>query len=486
MLVTRRYTFKLYPTAKQRAVLEEQSALLAQLWNAALEQREIQWAHECQRKPKGERKGLSRFDQQKELKLIRREDPRFAAMSSASLELTIAALDLAFQAFFSRAKQGAGKSSGYPQYKSTSRHRTIPHRDGKGWKLHHLYGKNWRIYAKGIPGRIRARGKFPAEPKEIRTMQLMERDGAWWASIVVKMEARLVHGRAPVEVDFDLVDRFATVKNRANGECLSGLSDFFGDREGEFSNNRRGLDQHRADASSICGEATGDLFACDLFREAEASSVCGEATGARSAKSSSAGAEASAICGEATGVPHYIPGDETADASSVCGEATGLKSSSFSSRMADAYVADAIQSNRDRRYQKFSCRWRREKARIAKLKAKQARQRREALHLWATQIIRAASDVLVIAPEIKQSTKSARGDERNPGAAVEPVAMLNRHILSQAPASAIQMLEYKAAEAGIQFARITPAEHAVNIGRELPKATKLARKARRILRKEAA
>ena len=41
--VTRRYEFRLYPNAAQRAALDEQAALLARLWNAALEQREAQW-----------------------------------------------------------------------------------------------------------------------------------------------------------------------------------------------------------------------------------------------------------------------------------------------------------------------------------------------------------------------------------------------------------------------------------------------------------
>lgn len=106
--------------------------------------------------------------------------------------------------------------------------------------------------------------------------------------------------------------------------------------------------------------------------------------------------------------------------------------------------------------------------------------------MWTTKLIQQANDVLVIAPEIRESTKSAKGDERNPGAAVDVVAKLNRHVLSQAPAAAIQMLEYKATEAGIQFARITPSEHATVIGRDLPKATKAARKARRVLKEEEA
>lgn len=50
---------------------------------------------------------------------------------------------------------------------------------------------------------------------------------------------------------------------------------------------------------------------------------------------------------------------------------------------------------------------------------------------------------------------------------------------------AIQMLEYKAREAGIPFARISPDEHAIQIGRDLKTATKAVRKLWRELKKGA-
>jgi hypothetical protein len=90
----------------------------------------------------------------------------------------------------------------------------------------------------------------------------------------------------------------------------------------------------------------------------------------------------------------------------------------------------------------------------------------------------------IVCPPIREATASARGTERNHGAAVKTVAMLNRHVLGQAPAMAIKMLEYKAEEAGISPARVTPGEHALAIGRELPMATKAVRRAARQLKKE--
>lgn len=118
--------------------------------------------------------------------------------------------------------------------------------------------------------------------------------------------------------------------------------------------------------------------------------------------------------------------------------------------------------------------------------AREARQRHDRLHRLTSDLVRRASEMLVICPKIRESTQSAKGDAKNWGAAVKAVAALNRHILAQAPAMAIQMLEYKATEAGIPFARAEPEQHAISVGRDLPAATKAARKARRIIKKDEA
>lgn len=413
---TRRYTFKLYPNKAQAEALEHQAVLCVLLWNAALEQREIQWAHECQRKAKGERKGLSRFDQQKEVKFIRNAAPEFAAMSSATLALVLKSLDLAFQAFFRRAKSGAGKSSGYPRYKSSRHADTIPHRDRAGWKLE-ANGGSFKIYAKGIPGLIKARGKFPAEPSEIRTMTLMKRDGAWWASIVVRMAPRRSYGTSSVLIDMDLIDTFAVVKNRDNGQCLAGLT------VGKYPSGER-ITQINQTYGVRPPVASGDLEGNDRMASTAAPS-----------------------------------GD--------------LKRDGWSE----------VQSQGDRHHKKFSYRWRQNRKRIARLRAKEARRRAHVLHNWSSRVIAAASCIEVSAPQVSDVLKSPRGDSKNPGAAVKTGTLVNKTINEYAPASAIAMLEYKAAEAGIPFAVRISSEHPAYIGRDISHTAKLERKARRSLKK---
>jgi transposase len=120
---------------------------------------------------------------------------------------------------------------------------------------------------------------------------------------------------------------------------------------------------------------------------------------------------------------------------------------------------------------------RREKARR---QARQARRRREKLHEWTTSLVRGASRIeLVIPSAVKEQTKSGRGDRKEWGAAVEAKAALNRQVLSLAPAMAIQMIRYKAKEAGVELVE-TKSDH-LEVGNHLVAATKAVRKLKSII-----
>jgi hypothetical protein len=123
---------------------------------------------------------------------------------------------------------------------------------------------------------------------------------------------------------------------------------------------------------------------------------------------------------------------------------------------------------------KRSNRSKKTKLALARLSAANARYRREALHRWSTEIARAAADLTIITPNMRDGTKSARGTTDNPGAMVGEVATLNRRTLNQAPSMAAAMLEYKAAEAG---ATCHVAEGPGLINREVATVAKLAKRA---------
>lgn len=165
--------------------------------------------------------------------------------------------------------------------------------------------------------------------------------------------------------------------------------------------------------------------------------------------------------------------------------------------LADAHSimerADRLKSIRDERWQRPPHRdapdreeWQNACAEIARLSAKAARIRHNALHVLTTRIVKRASDITIIMPpSIREATASAKGNEKNWGANVEMVAQINRHILNQAPALARQMLEYKAAEAGIRCDIVIDEAPNVAVGNEITKAGKKTRRAAHIIRKAA-
>jgi putative transposase len=148
-----------------------------------------------------------------------------------------------------------------------------------------------------------------------------------------------------------------------------------------------------------------------------------------------------------------------------------------------AQNVDAIQSAGDRKYVRGSIRWRRERQRVARIKAKEARRTKEALHRWTTDIVAHASELHIIAPPIQDNTKSGRGDAERNGAEVKTIAALNRRILSMAPASAVQMLDYKAKEAGVACLVERSDNHQISVGGDLRAAAIDARLAKRAIKR---
>ena len=148
---------------------------------------------------------------------------------------------------------------------------------------------------------------------------------------------------------------------------------------------------------------------------------------------------------------------------------------------------DALKSERDTRWPRIpgkasSLACREMSRRIARRSAHIARKRRELLHEWTTAVVAQAGELRIIAPSARDETRTARGNERSWGAAVGTVAALNRAVLSQAPASAVQMLKYKAEEALIPCTVIENKKPKIAIGHDLSATKKAARKARRIMK----
>jgi len=525
----RRYTFKLYPNAAQAAALTEQARMCASLWNALLEMREAFYRRAKQR---GDKKtSLSAFDQGKDITELRQQCPEWAAMPRGTQERVAGDLDLAMKAFFRRAKAGAGGASGYPLFKSVRRAESIPLREPAKscWTLtaHSAPAGDsepggaqdasrarreegsrtsprstttaasrargdtarpvsWRFSLRGVPGRIKTRGRFPASPEALKTADVKFHAGAWWLSVCVEIAARIKPGTERLTVAFDLIDGFASVTD-ADGRCAPGLSDpFHAGGKGEFSTSDRGF------STGPCGEPLieGETQAAD--RALAPRSACGEPLIEGETQGSQARGNSHHACGEPRIEGETQVSEGRAWAGMPCGEPRiegeaqeeqGDLQPCGEPRIEGEAQAPALQSKRDSRFKKFSYRWRKETARIAKIKARMARQRHYALHAWSTRLVASAADLTVIAPPIKDNTRTGRGSKASHGAQVETIAAFNKSILEKAPAKAVAMLTYKAAEAGIRCDVVKAEDHQIAIGRDLRAAAVAAKRARRALKR---
>ena len=107
------YKFRLYPTAVQRAQISRNFGCCRYVFNHFLAQRQEQYK-ETGTSP-------TRFQQDKILTILKRELPWLKEADSTSLQATLQDLDMAYQNFFHRVKQG--EKPGYPRFKSKRAHR---------------------------------------------------------------------------------------------------------------------------------------------------------------------------------------------------------------------------------------------------------------------------------------------------------------------------------------------------------------------------
>lgn len=443
--LTRRYTFRLYPSKAQSVAMEAKRRDHQQLYNALLQQRiEAYDRTKPAALAKGEKpKSLTFFDQGYELTALRAECPEWADLPRAEMEVTAKRVQDAYTGFFSRYAywkaqiamgkppkdkktgriQTAFEAAGFPTFRPKDVYPGWGYKaPGNGWSLSFTHGGRTREGRPGINGArlmmrgigtVKARGELPSTPLRVVTCSVTWRADKWWLSLVVEQTPRMQAGDGSIEVRLDLIDRFAAV-------AVDGGHDAAPER-------------------------------------------------AELAIKSGTSPEVSRGGPDFEGQP-WEPRVQCRAADS--GLATGLQ-------------IDRLKSQRDR-CKRGSRRWKALKARIRKAESKQARQRREQLHAWSTAIVRNATDLTVIAPEsLSDIVRSGKGDEREWGAAVRTKAMVNRHVLGQAPGAAISMLEYKAREAGIPFNRLIDETPPAAIGNDIVEAKKATRRARKAARRQA-
>lgn len=214
--VNRKVTYRLYPTRAQEERLLWMLDRHRWLYNAALEHRITAWRRA------GE--SVSYAQQCKELTAIRAEDEDYAGINAQSLQVTLKRLDLAFQHFFRRVRQG--QTPGFPRFKGKHRFHSFGYKShGDGWKLflpekteaekHRPRTGRIRISGVGLV-RMRGRDRNDGVPK---TCEIRRRNGRWYASVTFACTPVRERGTEEDGLDWG-TKAFATVVT-GSGETLT-------------------------------------------------------------------------------------------------------------------------------------------------------------------------------------------------------------------------------------------------------------------------
>jgi len=161
------------------AKLDHWLYLARNLWNAALEQHSTLWQNR--------KYTVTKKWQARQIKDIRKEFPEYKAANCQMLHDVVKRLDLAFQAFFRRVKEG-NQDPGYPTFKGKNSYRSFTLSCQSGWKLNGSTScqPEWKLNGNSFVinrlGRMRLRMHRPIEGV-IKTINVSKtKSGKWFVS----------------------------------------------------------------------------------------------------------------------------------------------------------------------------------------------------------------------------------------------------------------------------------------------------------------
>nr|WP_228021677.1 RNA-guided endonuclease TnpB family protein [Romeria gracilis] len=189
-MVTRRITFRLYPTKQQQQKLFEWRRLHGYLYNACVEHRITSYRKFGQ--------SVGYIDQQNLLPAFKACWPEYKALGSQALQATVKRVDFAFQRFF----KGLG---GYPKFKTIRHYSGFTYSGKAGWKAL-TDGKHGQLQITNL-GKIRMCGKARrwGTPTPC-TIVYRASEGKWYASITVECVPVRQTGPGAIGIDLGCKD----------------------------------------------------------------------------------------------------------------------------------------------------------------------------------------------------------------------------------------------------------------------------------------
>lgn len=183
-MITRRTTFRLYPSKAQEVKLHYFRKLHKDLYNACVYHRKTEYQKFG--------KNVTYYNQQNILPAFKTEWVEYKELGSQALQATVKRVDFAFQRFFS----GLGK---YPRFKSSRYYRGWTYPALSGWKAH-TTGGSGGVELAGIPGSIQMRGKARTWGRPT-TCTIVWKQNKWYTSITVDCEPERQTGSGAIGLD---------------------------------------------------------------------------------------------------------------------------------------------------------------------------------------------------------------------------------------------------------------------------------------------
>lgn len=185
-MLTRRITYRLYPSASQLNKLFYWRRLHAYVYNGAVSNRITQYRRFNH--------SVDYFEQQASLPGFKQTWSEYKELNAGSLQATLKRVDFAFTRFF----RGLAK---YPKFKPIRRYSGWTYPDSRqGFKVH-SDGKNGYLELTDLKFKIQMRGKARTWGKPT-TCTIVYRNKKWYASITVKCIPQRETGDGAIGLDF--------------------------------------------------------------------------------------------------------------------------------------------------------------------------------------------------------------------------------------------------------------------------------------------
>jgi putative transposase len=168
-MITRRVTFRLYPSKTDERVLFETRKLHQYLYNACVEHRQTSY--------KVDGKSIGYFDQQNLLPEFKKVWPEYKKLGAHSLQATVKRVDLAFSSFFKGLR-------GYPKFKAIRHYSGWTYPDKQSWSVD-SNGGNGYLCLNDLGVRLQMRGQA-RDWGVPTTCTVFYRHGKWHVSLTVQ------------------------------------------------------------------------------------------------------------------------------------------------------------------------------------------------------------------------------------------------------------------------------------------------------------